>query len=276
MGKTINFFRSTKGKILLVMLPAVAIPAILLLIPRKPTGIWGAVAAIVSAVVPLICLLTAYLILRRSLTKAGTAVGRFVAGKDERRQLDAVVFRQVVGCSRLGVLSTIYTDVVMLKKSRAGGLFRSHGIYKYVGRIEGGIQHLEDCRFEVDHHAATIHVQLPQAAITGHEIIKLEKFDEKSSSFCRIDNSEVMDEVQQRKADAEQLLIEYGFMQEVERRAQEVISGMIAAMGYSGYDILFGNQREPERLVESSQSQSAVPPDRNQAPDQNPATARTS
>lgn len=251
-----KLFRSTKGKILLVMLPAVAIPLILLLIPRKPTGVWGAVAAIVSALVPLICIIIAYFILKRSLTKAGTAVGRFVATKDERRPLDAVVFRQMVGCSRLGVLSTIYTDVVMLKKSRAGGLFKSHGIYKYVGKIEGGIQHLEDCRFDADHTAQTIRVQLPQAAITGHEIIKLEKFDEKSSSFCKIENSEVMDEVQQRKADAERLLVEYGFMQEVEKRAQEVISGMITAMGYNGYDILFGNQREPVQLEESHQHQS--------------------
>ena len=260
MGKTINFFRSTKGKILLVMLPAVAIPLILLLIPRKPIGVWGAVAAIVSALVPLICIIIAYFILKRSLTKAGTAVGRFVATKDERRPLDAVVFRQMVGCSRLGVLSTIYTDVVMLKKSRAGGLFKSHGIYKYVGKIEGGIQHLEDCRFEVDHPNDTIRVQLPQAAITGHEIIKLEKFDEKSSSFCKIENSEVMDEVQQRKANAEQLLVEYGFMREVEKRAQEVISGMIAAMGYSGYDILFSGEKEPVKLVEVTPSEERQAP----------------
>ena len=42
-----------------------------------------------------------------------------------------------------------------------------------------------------------------------------------------------------RKTDAEQLLMEYGFMQEVEKRAQEVISSMIGAMGYKGYDIAF-------------------------------------
>lgn len=256
MARLTNFFRSTKGRVFLLLIPAVAVPVLLLLIPRRPTGVWGAVATMVSALVPLVCLLAAYLILKRSLNKAGTAVSTFVAAKEQRRPLDAVVFRQMVGCSRLGVLSTIYTDVVMLKKSRAGGLFKSHGIYKYVGKIEGGIQHLEDCRFDVDHTNGTIRVQLPEAAITGHEIIKLEKFDEKSSSFCRIENSEVMDEVQQRKADAEQLLVEYGFMQEVEKRAQEVISGMIAAMGYSGYDLLFGSQREPERLVESSRNQS--------------------
>lgn len=251
-----KLFRSTKGRVFLLLIPAVAVPVILMLLPRKPTGVWGAVAAIVSALVPLICIIIAYFILKRSLNKAGTAVGRVLATKDERRSLDAVVFRQMVGCSRLGVLSTIYTDVVMLKKSRAGGLFKSYGIYKYVGRIEGGIQHLEDCQFDADHTAQTIRVQLPQAAITGHEIIKLEKFDEKSSSFCKIENSEVMDEVQQRKADAERLLVEYGFMQEVEKRAREVITGMITAMGYSGYDIRFGNQREPAQLEESHQHQS--------------------
>ena len=251
-----NLFRSTKGRVFLLLIPAVAVPVILMLLPRKPTGVWGAVAAIVSALVPLVCILAAALILKRSLNKAGTAVGTFVATKEQRRPLDAVVFRQMVGCSRLGVLSTIYTDVVMLKKSRAGGLFKSYGIYKYVGKIEGGIQHLEDCQFDADHTARTIRVQLPQAAITGHEIIKLEKFDEKSSSFCKIENSEVMDEVQQRKADAERLLVEYGFMQEVEKRAQEVITGMITAMGYNGYDIRFGNQREPAQLEESHQHQS--------------------
>lgn len=259
MGRITSFFRGTRGKVLLVLLPAVLVPLVLMLMPRRPTGIWGAVATIISALVPLICLLSAYLILKRSLSKAGTAVGRFVAGREERRQLDAVVFRQMIGCSRLGVLSTIYTDVVMLKKSRAGGLFKSHGIYKYVGKIEGGIQHLEDCHFEVSHTKQTIHVQLPKSTIIGHEIVKLEKFDEKSSSFCRIENSEVMDEVQQRKSDAERLLVEYGFMQEVEKRAQEVISGMIVAMGYSGYDIIFSGQQESVRLVECSQNQADTP-----------------
>ena len=45
-------------------------------------------------------------------------------------------------------------------------------------------------------------------------------------------------------------------MQEVEKRAQEVITGMITAMGYNGYDIRFGNQREPAQLEESHQHQS--------------------
>jgi hypothetical protein len=61
-----------------------------------------------------------------------------------------------------------------------------------------------------------------------------------------------MDEVQQRKTDAEQLLMEYGFMQEVEKRAQEVISGMITAMGYKGYDILFHGKNKPMRHIEAT------------------------
>lgn len=252
MGKRINFFRSTKGKIILVMIPALLIPAVILLIPRKPTGMWGAIATIVSALIPLICGILAFFILKASLKKASTAVGTIVTGKEERRQLDAVVFRQMVGCSRLGVLSTIYTDVVMLKKSKVGGLFTSYGIYKYIGKIEGGIQHLENCNFDVDTTTNSITVILPETTIVSHEILKLEKFDEKSSSFCRIENSEVMDEIQQRKTDAEQLLVEYGFMQEVEKRAQEVISGMITAMGYKGYDISFRGKRKQTRLPEST------------------------
>lgn len=252
MSKLVNFFRSTKGKICLLMIPAILIPLTFLLIPRKPTGMWGAIATIASSLVPLICGILAYFILKNSLKKASTAVGTFVAGKEERRQLDAVVFRQMVGCSRLGVLSTIYTDVVMLKKSKVGGLFKSYGIYKYVGKIEGGIPDLENCTFDVDTTTNSISVILPEATIVSHEILKLEKFDEKSSSFCRIENSEVMDEVQQRKTDAEQLLMEYGFMQEVEKRAQEVISGMITAMGYKGYDILFHGKNKPMRHIEAT------------------------
>ena len=52
--------------------------------------------------------------------------------------------------------------------------------------------------------------------------------------------------------DAEQLLLEYGFMQEVEKRAQEVISGMITAMGYKGYDILFHGKGKRLQLTEST------------------------
>ena len=260
MGKLINFFRSTKGKISLLMVLAALIPSIILLIPRKPTGMWGAITTIVTSLVPLLCGILAYFILKASLKKASTAVGSFVAGKEERRQLDAVVFRQMVGCSRLGVLSTIYTDVVMLKKSKVGGLFKSYGIYKYVGKIEGGIPNLENCSFDVDTTTNSITVVLPETTIVSHEILKLEKFDEKSSSFCRIENSEVMDEIQQRKTDAEQLLMDYGFMQEVEKRAQEVISGMITAMGYKGYDIFFSGSQEPVHLV------TAPATDENQIP----------
>ncbi|MBO7175193.1 MAG: DUF4230 domain-containing protein, partial [Spirochaetaceae bacterium] len=68
------------------------------------------------------------------------------------------------------------------------------------------------------------------------------------------------DEIQQRKTDAEQLLMDYGFMQEVEKRAQEVISGMITAMGYKGYDILFSGSQEPVHLV------TAPATDENQMP----------
>ena len=260
MGKLINFFRSTKGKISLLMVLAALIPSIILLIPRKPTGMWGAIATIVTSLVPLLCGILAYFILKASLKKPAPAVGTFVAGKEERRQLDAVVFRQMVGCSRLGVLSTIYTDVVMLKKSKVGGLFKSYGIYKYVGKIEGGIPNLENCSFDVDTTTNSITVVLPETTIVSHEILKLEKFDEKSSSFCRIENSEVMDEIQQRKTDAEQLLMDYGFMQEVEKRAQEVISGMITAMGYKGYDIFFSGSQEPVHLV------TAPATDENQIP----------
>ena len=244
MGKIITFFRSTKGKIFLLVLLALLLPLTFFLIPRKPTGMWGAIATIVSSLIPLICGILAFLFLKNSLKKASNAVGTFVASKEERRSIDALVFRQLLGCSRLGVLSTSDTDVVMLKKSKVGGLFKSYGIYKYVGKIEGGIPDLENCHFEVDTTTSCITVQLPKASIVSHEILKLEKFDEKSSSFCRIENSEVMDEIQQRKTDAEQLLLEYGFMQEVEKRAQEVISGMITALGYKGYDIAFRGFQE--------------------------------
>lgn len=251
MGRIFNFIRSPKGKALLLLIPAVIIPVLFFLSPRKPTGMWGAIASIVSSLVPLICIVLAFILLRHSSIKAGKAVGRMMTEKKAGRSLDAVVFRQMVGSSRLGVLSTIYTDVVMLKKSRAGGLFKSYGIYKYVGKIEGGIEHLDQCRFNVSHSDRTIYVEMPLATIIGHEIIKLEKFDERSTSFCKIENSEVMDEIQQRKSEAEQLLVEYGFMQEVEKRAQEVISGMIVAMDYSGYDIVYSWQKKEPPLLES-------------------------
>jgi len=49
-------------------------------------------------------------------------------------------------------------------------------------------------------------------------------------------------------------------MREVEKRAQEVISGMIAAMGYSGYDILFSGEKEPAKLVEVTPSEERQAP----------------
>ena len=67
---------------------------------------------------------------------------------------------------------------------------------------------------------------------------------EKNSIFSRITNSEVFEEIDARKKEAEDKLVNYGFLKEDKQRAKDVISQMIMAMGYSDYDIAF-NEKKP-------------------------------
>ena len=186
-----------------------------------------------------------YFLVKKSFTAVGLKIQDGFSEKIEKTSTDGLILQKVLRCSKLAVLSSIYTDVIMIKKSKVWGISKSYSIYKYVGQIEGGIKNLEDCQFTIDGTNRTIYVTMPESKIIHHTILKIEKFDEKNSIFSRITNSEVFKEIDARKKDAEDKLIEYGFLREAKQRAEDVISQMIMAMGYNDYDIVF-NEKKPK------------------------------
>ena len=168
----------------------------------------------------------------------------------------AMVLRRLLCCSRLAVLTSIYTDVVALKKSRIWGITRSYGIYRYTGQIDAGISRLEDCTFAIDQDRNSITVVLPEVTVVNHTLKSIEKFDEKNSVFCPISNTEIFEEIRRRQHESEQKLLECGLLHEAETRAQEVVTQLLAAMGYTGYDIHFTHDPAAAKTVTRLKSES--------------------
>ncbi|AEE17610.1 DUF4230 domain-containing protein [Treponema brennaborense] len=207
---------------------------IALLVPRK-----SVVQSIVTALVPLVCLIFVYVSLRRAAARAGKTLAEGFTERTETSEASALVLRKLLACSKLTVLSSIYTDVVLLKKSRLWGLSKTYGIYRYIGELEAGIPDMQNARFTVDADAHRVYVDVLPPEILHHSVKKIEKFDEHSSLFCKINNSEVFDEIDARKKASEALLVEHGFLTEAADRAETVVTQLLAALGYGGFDVVF-------------------------------------
>lgn len=211
---------------------ASALPLLALLAPGR-----SAPLSALAAVMPLAGFLCALLVLRRAARRAGKSLRLFMEERTETPQDSALVLQQVLGCSELAVLTTIYTDVVLLKKSRMG-VSRSYSIYRYVGRIKTGIQ-LDRCEFSADSESRAITLRLPPPQVFDHsiDIEDIEKFDEKSSLFCKISNTELFAEITRRKGEAQERLVAHGLLDATMSRARLEVTRLLSAMGYRGYDV---------------------------------------
>lgn len=197
--------------------------------------------SVIVSLIPLISFLTVYFILKRTAKEISSPVIDFFKEHTEKPENTALVLHKILGCSELVLLTTIYTDVVLLKKTRMG-LSKSYSIYRYVGKIKTGIQ-LDLCKFDIDLKTQKITVQLPEPQIFDHtiDIENMEKFDEKSSLFCKITNSELFAEITRRKEEAQQRLIEHGLLDSTLSKAKIELTQLFSAMGYLGYDVQIKN-----------------------------------
>ncbi len=232
---------------LILMLPAAG----LAFLPRRSPGVVIAVLITQLAVIAI-----GYSILYRTLRKAGLSLRNGMETRTSTPEQSAMVLRRLLCCSRLAVLTSIYTDVVALKKSRIWGITRSYGIYRYTGQIDAGISRLEDCTFAIDQDRNSITVVLPEVTVVNHTLKSIEKFDEKNSVFCPISNTEIFEEIRRRQHESEQKLLECGLLHEAETRAQEVVTQLLAAMGYTGYDIHFTHDPAAAKTVTRLKSES--------------------
>lgn len=211
---------------------ALLFPLVALNLPRRSN-----VFSVIASAMPLLSFLCVYFILHHTAKKTGKSLRLFMQERTEKPEGTALVLQEVLGCSELAVLTTIYTDVVLLKKSRMG-VSKSYSIYRYVGKIKTGIQ-LDQCRFGIDSAAKKIVVHLPEPQIFDHsiDIEDIEKFDEKSSLFCKITNTELFAEITRRKEQAQQRLVEHGLLEATLSRAKLEVTQLFSAMGYLGYDV---------------------------------------
>ncbi|MBO5137831.1 MAG: DUF4230 domain-containing protein [Spirochaetaceae bacterium] len=225
-------FFSLKTFLIIFVAIVMCLPIIFLFFPKKTT-----VLSVIVAVMPLVTFLCVYIFLRHSINRAGKGLEKMLQVQTEIPDSSALVLQKLLACSELSVLTTIYTDVVLLKKTRLG-MAKSYSIYRYVGKIKSGIQ-LTDCQFFMDKENQCINVQLPPVQIFDHsiDIDGIEKFDEKSSLFSKITNAELFAEISRRKEEAQQRLIKHGLLDATEARVKLEVTQMLSAMGYNGYDI---------------------------------------
>jgi len=218
--------------LIFVLLLAIVLPFFAIITQKK-----NIVLSIFGAIMPLISFFCIYFFIKYSVKKTGKSLRLFLSEKTEALENDAMLLQKILSSSELAVLTTIYTDVILLKKSRLG-ISKSYSIYRYVGKIKTGID-FNKCKFNVDYDNQKILVKLPSVKIFDHfiDIENIEKFDEKTSLFCKISNTELFAEISRRKAQAERRLIEHGLLEATETRVKMELTQMFAAMGYIGYDI---------------------------------------
>ena len=186
---------------------------------------------------PLISFLCIFFLLKSEGKKAGKSLQQLFQEKVYRPETSALTLNKIIACSELSVLTTIYTDVVLLKKTKLK-MAKSYSIYRYVGKIKTGIQ-LSECGFEFDPESQKIIVSLPPVKIFDHsiDIENIEKFDEKNSIFSKISNMELFDEITRKKQEALDRLIDNGLIQATENRVKMGITQILSAMGYMDWDM---------------------------------------
>lgn len=211
---------------------AVVLPLVTAMVPRR-----SPLLSFLSTVMPLATVLCVYFLLRRTARDAGKSLRTLWQEKTEIPEASALTLQKLLGCSEWAVLSTIYTDVVLLKKSRLG-MAKSYRIYRYVGKIKTGIQ-LDKCEFHIDVENRRIEIKLPPVQVFDHsiDIDNIEMFDEKSSLFSKISNTELFAEISRRKENALQRLVAHGLLEATESRTRLELTQLVSAMGYMDYDI---------------------------------------
>lgn len=207
-------------------------PLISIALPRK-----NSLINLLCATMPLISFLCIFFLLKNAARKAGKSLQQLFQEKTYHPETSALMLKKIIACSELSVLTTVYTDVVLLKKTKLK-MAKSYSIYRYVGKIKTGIQ-LDKCRFQINPETQSITVQLPPVKIFDHsiDIENIEKFDEKNSIFSKITNIELFNEISRKKHEALDRLIENGLIQATETRVKMEITQILSAMGYMDWDM---------------------------------------
>lgn len=156
----------------------------------------------------------------------------------------STVSESVLRILQLSTMQYNYTDVVSYKQSNKFNNVKipfteKKFLIKYTGYIKAGID-LKDVTIVVP-DPDTVHITMNHAQITDNVINEedIYVYDEKESIFNQLKISDVYDVLVDEKNKTENKIIENGFLEEADKRTQELITEVLKSMNFKNIVIDF-------------------------------------
>lgn len=156
----------------------------------------------------------------------------------------STVSESVLRILQLSTMQYNYTDVVSYKQSNKFNNVKipfteKKFLIKYTGYIKAGID-LKDVTIVVP-DPDTVHITMNHAQITDNVINEedIYVYDEKESIFNQLKISDVYDVLVDEKNKTENKIIENGFLEEADKRTEELITEVLKSMNFKNIVIDF-------------------------------------
>lgn len=161
----------------------------------------------------------------------------FFNGDRVNRRVSASILldQKLEACRELVVTKYKYRDVVVPTASY--GLSKSYAIIRFDGVIRIGIRDITQSDIEVYNNGKGVRIRLPFIEVLGNDIAEQEVIDELKSIFAPTTHSQVIDEINSRKDQVLQELIDENIYEEARKNAVSVVEQMVQAMGFEEYEI---------------------------------------
>ncbi|MBP5601772.1 MAG: DUF4230 domain-containing protein [Treponema sp.] len=142
----------------------------------------------------------------------------------------AIVMSQLSLCQELVTAKNRYSDIVSVNKSKFLG--KSFAIVKFTGIIRMGIPDITKSDIEVYNEGKSLRIRIPDVEVLGNEIESQEVFDEAHNIFIPITLDEVFTELEKKKNDTLEDLIDEGILNDARENAKKVIQQIMMAAGF--------------------------------------------
>ena len=143
----------------------------------------------------------------------------------------AIVMSQLELCQELVTAKNRYSDIVSINKQLK---FRgkSFALIKYSGIIRMGISDITQSDIEIFNEGKSLRIRLPEIEVLGNEIESQEVFDESHSIFVPITLDEVFTELEKKKNETLEELIDDGILDEARANAKRIIQSIMLSAGF--------------------------------------------
>ena len=143
----------------------------------------------------------------------------------------AIVMSQLSLCQELVTAKNRYSDIVSISKSNKF-LGKSFTIVKFSGIIRIGIPDITKSDIEVYNEGKSLRIRIPDVEVLGNEIESQEVFDEAHNVFIPITLDEVFTELEKKKTETLEDLIDEGILNEARENAKKVVQQIMMAAGF--------------------------------------------